>query len=88
MSASFNRTPAIAMSQRDFAILAGSRLAYVRQARSEDVAHFCPEAPVLAPGQEVFVLFAADGTPILVTDSLESAKANAEHERLEAVSIH
>jgi hypothetical protein len=41
------------------------------------VAHFCPEAPVLAPGQQVFVLFAADGTPILVTDSLESAKANA-----------
>ena len=86
MSASFNRTPAaIPMSQRDFAILAGSRLAYVRQARSEDVAHFCPEAPVLAPGQEVFVLFAADGTPILVTDSLELAKANAEHEQLEAV---
>ncbi|MET0867885.1 MAG: DUF1150 family protein [Pseudorhodoplanes sp.] len=89
MSASASRLPsAIPMSARDFAILSGSRLAYVRQARSEDVAHFCPEAPVLAPGQEVFVLFAADGTPILVTDTLESAKANAEQESLEAVSIH
>jgi hypothetical protein len=89
MSASASRLPsAIPMSAKDFAILSGSRLAYVRQARSEDVAHFCPEAPVLAPGQEVFVLFAADGTPILVTDSMESAKANAEQESLEAVSIH
>jgi len=88
MSASINRHAAIPMSDRDFAILAGSRLAYVRQARSEDVASFCPEAPVLAPGQDVFVLYAADGTPILVTDSMESARANAEQESLEAVSIH
>jgi len=88
MSASVSRSAAITMSEKDFAILAGSRLAYVRQARSEDVASFCPEAPVLAPGQDVFVLYAADGTPILVTDSLESAKFNAEQESLEAVSIH
>jgi hypothetical protein len=89
MSASFSRQPAtLPMSEEDFAILAGSRLAYVRQARSEDVADFCPEAPVLAPGQIVFVLHAADGTPILVTDSLEAARANAEQESLEAVSLH
>ena len=88
MSASVNRHPALPMSAKDFAILAGSRLAYVRVARSEDVALFCPEAPLLAPGQEVFVLHAADGTPILVTDSRESAIANAENEQLEAVSLH
>jgi hypothetical protein len=89
MSASVSRQPApFPISEEDFAILAGSRLAYVRQARSEDVAGFCPEAPMLAPGQIVFVLHAADGTPILVTDSLEAAKANAEQESLEAVSLH
>ncbi len=88
MSASIHRHSAIPMSDKELAILAGSRLAYVREARSEDVAGFCPEAPVLAPGQIVFVLHAADGTPILVTDSLESAKANAEQESLEAVSLH
>lgn len=89
MSASIHRQPAAApMSDKDFAILAGSRLAYVRPARSEDVAGFCPEAPVLAPGQTVFVLHAADGTPILVTDSVESARFNAEQESLEAVSLH
>lgn len=85
MSASFNRSFTLS---RDLAVLGGSRMAYVRVARSEDVAFFCPEAPMLAPGQEVYVLHAADGTPILVTDSRESAIANAEHEQLEAVSLH
>ena len=76
------------MSTRDFATLAWRRLAYVREARSEDVGFFCPEAPLLAPGQDVFVLYAADGTPILVTDSHESAVANASEEELDAVSVH
>jgi hypothetical protein len=89
MSASFNRTPTVvSMSARDLATLAWRNLAYVRVARSEDVGFFCPEAPLLAPGQVVFVLYAADGTPILVTDSRESAIANAENEELEAVSVH
>lgn len=89
MSASTSRSPAVvAMSPRDFATLAWRKLAYVRVARSEDVGFFCPEAPLLAPGQVVFVLYASDGTPILVTDSRESAVANAENEELEAVSLH
>lgn len=76
------------MSQDAFAILGGSRLAYVKAARSEDVAFICPEAPLLAPGQQVFVLHAADGTPILVTDSRAAAITNAQNEQLEAVSVH
>jgi hypothetical protein len=89
MSASFSQTPVvISMSARDFATLAWRRLAYVRVARSEDVGFFCPEAPLLSPGREVFVLYAADGTPILVTDSRESAIANASNEELEALSVH
>ena len=89
MTASVSRQPApLPMTEEDFAILAGSRLAYVRQARSEDVAGFCPEAPMLAPGQIVFVLHAADGTPILVTDTREAAIANAWSNELEAVSVH
>lgn len=88
MSASIFRTPAASLSAHELAILGGSRLAYVRVARSEDVAFFCPEAPLLAPGRDVYVLCAADGTPILVTDTRESAIANAESEQLEAVSLH
>jgi hypothetical protein len=89
MSASTSRMPAlVSMSARDFATLAWRRLAYVRMARSEDVGFFCPEAPLLAAGRDVFVLHAADGTPILVTDSHEAAIANAADEKLEALSVH
>lgn len=89
MSASFTPPPiVVAMSARDLATLAWRRLAYVRVARSEDVGFFCPEAPLLAPGRDVFVLYAADGTPILVTDTREAAIANASEEKLEALSVH
>ncbi|MGV3635881.1 MAG: DUF1150 family protein [Pseudorhodoplanes sp.] len=89
MSASVNRTLAVTSTpSRDVATLAWRNLAYIRVARSEDVGFFCPEAPLLAPGQQVFVVYAADGTPIFVTDSHESAVANAASEELEAMSLH
>ncbi len=89
MTAAVSRTPiVVSMSARDLATLAWRRLAYVRVARSEDVGFFCPDAPLLAPGREVFVLYGADGTPIFVTDTRESAIANAANEDLEAVSVH
>jgi len=76
------------MSTEAFAALGAGRFAYVKAARSEDIAFLCPDAPLLAAGQDVFVLHAADGTPILVTDSREAAIANAASEHLEAVSLH
>ena len=86
MTASISRSRIL--SSHDLAIMGGSRLAYVRQVRSEQVAFLAADAPMLAPGQQVYVLHAADGTPILVTDSREAAIANAASERLETVSLH
>jgi hypothetical protein len=80
--------PQIPMSQDAFAVLGGGRMAYVKPARSDDVAFMCPDAPMLAPGEDVFVLYAADGTPIMVTDTREAALANAASEQLETVSLH
>jgi hypothetical protein len=71
-----------------FAAVGGGRIAYVKAVRSEDVAFICPDAPMLVPGQQVFVLHSADGTPILVTDTREAAVANALSEQLETVSLH
>jgi hypothetical protein len=76
------------MTDKAFATLGGARVAYIKAMRSEDVAFICPDAPLLAPGQNVFVLHAADGTPILVTDSREAAIANAASERLETLGLH
>ena len=68
--------------------LGGGRLAYVRAIRSENVRSIFPDAPTLAPGLELFTLHAADGTPIMLTDSKEAALANARAHELDTVSVH
>ncbi len=42
----------------------------------------------IAPGIKLFALHAADGTPIMLTDTREAAVANAWSHELEAVSVH
>jgi len=66
------------------------RVAYVKAIRSEDVAALFPQmqVPKLAPGITLFALHAADGTPIMLTDSREAAIANAWSQELETVSLH
>jgi len=76
------------MSDQALAILGGGKIAYVKPIRSEDVRKFYPQAPELQPGLHLFALHAADGTPILVTDSREAAIANAFTHELETVSVH
>jgi hypothetical protein len=77
-----------AMSREALAVLGGGKIAYIKQIRSEDVRRLFPEAPDLQPGMRLFALHAADGTPIMVTDSHESAVANAWNHELETVSVH
>jgi len=68
--------------------LGGGKLAYVKTIRSEDVQKLFPQAPELAPGSVLYTLHAADGTPIMLTDSREAAIANAWSNELETVSVH
>jgi hypothetical protein len=77
-----------AITQDALAHLGDGRLAYVKPIRSEDVATMFPQAPQIAPGLTLFALHAADGTPIMLTDTRESALASAWSNELEAVSVH
>ncbi|HET7850447.1 MAG TPA: DUF1150 domain-containing protein [Pseudolabrys sp.] len=77
-----------AITQEALAHLGGGRLAYVKAIRSEDVKTLFPQAPQIAPGMKLFVLHAADGTPIMLTDTREAAIANAWSQELEPVSVH
>ncbi|MDI4658481.1 DUF1150 domain-containing protein [Xanthobacter autotrophicus] len=70
------------------AVLGGGEIAYVRSIRSEDVQALFPQAPQIAPGMKLFTLHAADGTPIMLTDSREAALANAMEHQLVPVSVH
>ena len=70
------------------AVLGGGEIAYVRSIRSEEVRALFPQAPEIAPGIKLFTLHAADGTPIMLTDSREAALANAMENDLVPVSVH
>ena len=76
------------ITQEALAQLGDGRLAYVKEIRSEDVAQMYPQAPKLDPGVTLFALHAADGTPIMLTDTREAAVANAWSQELETVSVH
>ena len=76
------------ISEQALALLGGGKIAYVKAVRSEDVQTMFPQAPQLQPGMQLFSLHAADGTPIMLTDSREAAIANAWSNELQAVSVH
>jgi hypothetical protein len=70
------------------AAMGGGKIAYVKPISPEDVKRLLPQAPQLEPGTQLFALHGADGTPIVITDSRESAVANAWSHELEPVSVH
>jgi hypothetical protein len=76
------------LTNEQLASLGGGRVAYLKPIRSEDVSRLFPAAPAIQPGLQLFALLAADGTPIIVTDSRDAAAANALSQELEMVSLH
>ena len=77
-----------AITQDALAHLGDGEVAYVRSIQSEEVRTLFPQAPKLEPGITLFALYAANGTPIMLTDTTEAAIANAWSQELEAVSVH
>jgi len=76
------------ISTEALAHLGDGEIAYIKAIRSEDVPAMFPQAPQIAPGLKLFALHAADGTPIMVTDSREAAVANAWSNELQTLSVH
>jgi hypothetical protein len=78
----------IEISPEALAHLGDGQIAYVKTIRSEDVHTLFPQVPDIQPGLKLFALHAADGTPIMLTDSREAAIASAVSQQLETVSVH
>lgn len=76
------------LTDDQLASLGGGRVAYVKPIRSEEVSRLFPAAPAIQPGLQLFALLAADGTPMIVTNSRDAAVANAMSHELEMVSLH
>ena len=72
----------------DLAALGEGQIAYVRPIRSDDVRAIFPQAPELAPGLQLFALLSASGAPIMLTDSRDTAVANAWAHDLQTVSLN
>lgn len=82
-------TPKVpAIDSGAFATLGEGEIAYVKPMLSDDVKRLFPQAPDLAPGLELFALLSASGSPILLTDSRETAMANAWAHDLHTVSLN
>ena len=90
MSSDLNRTEMkqSEISAEALAHLGDGQIAYVKTIRSEDVHTLFPQVPEIQPGLKLFALHAADGTPIMLTDTREAALANAWSQELEPVSVH
>ena len=76
------------ISPEALALLGGGKIAYVKTIRSEDVTASFRRRRSSQPGMLLYALHAADGTPIMLTDSREAAIANAWSQELETVSVH
>ena len=80
------------MSDQDLAILGGGEIGYVKEISSRTAARIIREAggdvgsfPI---AQKLFALHAADGTPIAIADTRESALASAFENDLTTVSLN
>lgn len=71
-----------------FAGLGGGSVAYVRTFDADEVRRLFPQAPPVPSGVRLFALLAADGSPIMLTDSKDAAIANAWEHELQTVSVH
>lgn len=76
------------LTASQLAHLGAGEVAYVRKMRSEDVSRCFPEAPDIDPALDLWALFGADGTPILLTDNRSSTFFKAAEDDLKTVSLH
>ena len=78
----------IEISPEALAQLGDGEIAYVKTIRSEDVHALFPQVPDIQPGLKLFALHAADGTPIMLTDSREAAVAHKLRASKDAESLY
>src|SRR5580658_3326269 len=90
MESSRSEVKDIAITPEALAHMGDGEIAYVKTIRSDEVRALFPQVAEMGiePGMKLFALHAADGTPIMLTDSREAAVANAMSQQLEMVSVH
>lgn len=83
-----NTTPRPELDASALAALGEGQIAYVKPITSDEVKRIFPQAPELQPGLTLFALLSASGAPIMLTDSRDTAVANAWAHDLQTVSLN
>ncbi|MEM7619168.1 MAG: DUF1150 domain-containing protein [Pseudomonadota bacterium] len=83
-------TMEIEMSTIEFAHLGGGEVAYIKELTSDQALHMFPTMTEtdFPKGIPLFVLHAADGTPLSIADSKSGAIGDAIEHDLEPLSLH
>ena len=72
----------------ELAHLGSGEVGYIRKMRYDEINRCFPEAPEIDPSLDLWALFGADGTPILLTDNRSSTFFKAAEDELRTVSLH
>jgi hypothetical protein len=82
------KTATLTVSKADLAHLGAGEVGYIRKMKADEVSRVFPEAPEIDPSLDLWALFGADGTPILLTDNRSSTFYKAAEDELRTVSLH
>jgi len=80
--------PAPLMSMSELAKLGGGKVAYIKVMSHDEAKELFPAVENLPEGIDLFSLHAADGTPLVLTDSRQAAIGHALGDDLEIASVH
>jgi hypothetical protein len=80
--------PVPAMSMSDLARLGGGKVAYIKALSHDEAKELFPAVEGLPDGIDLYALHAADGTPLMLTDSRQAALGHAMSDELEVASVH
>jgi hypothetical protein len=76
------------ISVRDLANIGSGHIAYMRRITGEEITKAFPNTVEIAPTAQVWALFAADGTPLVLSDNKGEALAGAFDNDLVPVAVH
>lgn len=82
---------ASAQAQRTLEALAamgGGELAYVRAFRASELRDLFPQSAELHPSVQLYALFAADGTPLMLADTRDAVISGAWQNDLAMATLH
>jgi hypothetical protein len=80
--------PAPLMSLSELAQLGDGKVAYIKVMSHDEAKTLFPAVENLPEGIDLFSLHAADGTPLILTDSRQAAIGHAIGDELEIAAVH